>query len=183
MSFVSRGSLSLLAAVSLAVVLAAGCGKSAPPPQPPAPAPQVDPIHGHLLHPQPKLPTLKVWLGDQELTAEVATKPVEIATGMMYRTNLLENEGMLFAFPSAAPRSFYMRNCVIPLSAAYIDPEGVILEIVELRPGDEIGVLSRSNNIQYVLEVNLGWFERHNIKEGAAVRTERGSLRETFFRR
>ena len=145
--------------------------------------PEIDPLRGHLLHAQPKLPTLKVWLGDQELTTEIARAPVQIATGMMFRTNMPENSAMIFVFPDAQPRSFYMRNCVVPLSAAYISPDGTVLEIINLQPGEEHGVKSQSDNIQFVLEVPQGWFTRHNISPGAVVRTERGSLREMFFPR
>jgi uncharacterized membrane protein (UPF0127 family) len=108
---------------------------------------------------------------------------VEIATGMMFRTNMLENQAMLFVFPNAEPRSFYMLNCTVPLTAAYINPQGVIEEFAKLDPGNTNGVPSRSWNIQYVLELPQGWHERHNISTGAVVRTERGSLRETFFGR
>ncbi len=144
---------------------------------------QIDPLRGHLLHAQPKLPTVKVWLGSGEMVAEICRAPVEIATGMMFRTNMAENEAMLFVFPNAQPRNFYMRNCTVPLSAAYIEPNGNIAEIIDLQPGDEVGVQSKTSNIQFVLEVPQGWFTRHNIKTGAVIRTERGSLMETFFRR
>ena len=143
----------------------------------------IDPMRGHLLHAQPTLPTLKVWLGDQELITEIAREPVQIATGMMFRTNMPENTAMLFVFPDAQPRNFYMRNCVVPLSAAYIAPDGTIQEIIDLQPGDEVGVPSKSDNIQFVMEVPQGWFNRHNITPGAMVRTERGSLLGTFFPR
>lgn len=157
----------------------AGCRK----PAETRPASGIDPERGHLLHAQPKLPTVKVWLGDQELTAEVAREPVQIATGLMYRTHMPENTAMIFVFPDTQPRSFYMRNCVVPLSAAYISPDGKILEIVDLQPGDEAGVQSKSGNIQFVLEVPQGWFKRHNVSTGAVVRTERGTLRQTLFAR
>ena len=55
-------------------------------------------------------------------------------TGMMFRTNLAENAGMLFVLPMPQQASFWMKNCPLPLSAAYIDPEGVILEIHDLQP-------------------------------------------------
>lgn len=145
--------------------------------------PEIDPIRGHLNHAQPKLPTLKVWLGSEELIAEIARAPVQIATGMMFRTNMAENEAMLFVFSGPAPKNFYMRNCTVPLSAAYIEPDGTIAEIVDLQPGDESGVQSKTSNLQFVLEVPQGWFKRHNISTGAVIRTERGSLLETFFRR
>ncbi len=163
-----------------AAAVLAGCTKPA---EPPLPVPGIDPLRGHLLSAQPKLPTLKVWLGDQELIAEIARRPVEIATGMMFRTNMPENTAMIFVFPDAQPRSFYMRNCVVPLSAGYIAPDGTLLEIVDLQPGEERGVESKSGAVQFVLEVPQGWFQRHNITAGAIVRTERGSLPATFFPR
>ncbi len=165
--------------VLIALLPLAGCTKSDSAPSA-SPGPEIDPVRGHLLHAQPRLPTIRVWLGDQELIAEIARQPVEIATGMMFRTNMLENEAMLFVFPDAQPRSFYMRNCVVPLSAAYISPDGEILEIIQLQPHDETGVESKSNNVQFVLEVPQGWFKRHNVPVGAIVRTERGSLLESF---
>ena len=149
----------------------------------PAAKPEIDPVRGHLTHAQPRLPTLKVWLGREELVAEIATQPVQIATGMMFRTNMAENEAMLFVFDAPAPKNFYMRNCTVPLSAAYIEPDGTIAEIVDLQPGDEVGVQSKTGNLQFVLEVPQGWFSRHQVSTGTVVRTERGSLRETFFRR
>lgn len=145
--------------------------------------PQIDPKYGHLTHAQPKLPTIKVWLGSEEMIAEIAREQVQIATGMMYRTNMAENEAMIFVFPYPDQKSFYMRNCTVPLSAAYIEPTGTIAEIVDLQPHEETPVMSRSSNLQFVLEVPQGWFQRHNIHPGAVIRTERGSLQETFFRR
>lgn len=135
----------------------------------------------HLLHAQPKLPTLKVRVGSEEMVAEVCKTGVEIATGMMFRTKMAENEAMIFIFQDAAPRSFYMRNCLVPLSAAYIEPDGKIAEIVDLQLGDEVGVQSKTGNIQFVLEVPQGWFKRHSITNGTIIRTERGTLLETFF--
>lgn len=174
------GGCGLLAGLLVATLLTA-CGNSTN--NPPAAKPEIDPIRGHLTHAQPKLQTLKVWLGREELIAELALKPVEIATGMMFRTNMAENEAMLFVFNAPGPKNFYMRNCIVPLSAAYIQPDGTIAEIVDLRPGDEQGVQSQTSNLQFVLEVPQGWFQRHNVGTGAVVRTERGSLWETFFRR
>src|SRR5262245_9121969 len=107
---------------------------AAPPAAPAAAADDIDPVHKHLLHAQPKLPTIKVWLGDQVLETEVAARDVEIYTGMMFRTNMPENTAMLFVFATSDRRSFYMRNCFIPLSGAYISPAGEILEIIEMKP-------------------------------------------------
>ena len=176
MRFVEK-MLPLLAAAGLLV----GCGDSAT--SSPGPKPVIDPKYGHLTHAQPKLPTVKVWVGSEEMVAEIARELVQIATGMMYRTNMAENEAMIFVFPYPERKGFYMRNCVVPLSAAYIQPDGTIAEIVDLQPGEETPVESKSANIQFVLEVPQGWFGRHNVQPGMVIRTERGSLQETFFRR
>jgi len=185
MKFLKSFSFPLLAALMLAGCN--GCNKPATAAggvgaNPGSGAAEIDPLRGHLLHAQPKLPTVKIWLGAEELIAEIASEPVQIATGMMFRTNMPENTAMIFIFSNAAPRNFYMRNCTVPLSAAYIAPDGAILEIIKLNPGDETGVQSQSHNVQFVLEVPQGWFDRHNVRTGALVRTERGSLAETFLR-
>ena len=149
-------------------------------PNPPASVPLMFAPVQHLLHAQPKLPTIKVNMGSEEMIAEICREPVQIATGMMFRTKIAENEAMIFVFSNAEPRNFYMRNCLVPLSAAYIEPDGKIAEMIDLQPGDERGVQSRTSNIQFVLEVPQGWFKRHSITNGAVIRTERGSLMETL---
>ena len=168
--------------ILLLALVMVGCQKAATAPSTNT-ASEIDPHYGHLLHALPKLPTIKLWLGDQVLDTEIAARPLEIATGMMYRTNMPENTAMLFVFPDAAPRSFYMRNCFIDLSGAYMSPGGEILQLIEMKKHDETPINSRADNIQFVLEVPAGWFARHNIKPGAVALTERGSLRQTFFGR
>jgi uncharacterized protein len=71
----------------------------------------------------------------------------------------------------------------VPLSVAYIEPEGTIAEIHDLQPGNTNPVPSLSDNIRFALEMNQGWFSRHQITAGMVVRTERGSLADTFLRR
>ena len=95
---------------------------------------------------------------------------------------MAENESMLFDLEVPQRASFWMPNCPLPLSVAYINPEGVIDEIHDLKPYDTNLVYSVSKNIQFALETRQGWFERHGIKAGVALRTERGSLKETFSR-
>ncbi len=124
---------------------------------------------------------MKLWLGPKELAAEIARTETEIATGMMFREEMGENEAMLFVFAAPHRTSFYMKNTKVPLSCAYIDGEGTILEIYDLEPLDLKPRYSKSDRVRYVLEVPQGWFKRNNIGEGALVRTERGSLQETFF--
>lgn len=132
---------------------------------------------------QPRLHTMKIYLGPHELATEIAMRPLELQTGMMFRESMAETEGMLFVMGRPHQASFYMKNTKVPLSCAYIDSEGVIQEIYDMKPFDETSIVAKSNQIVYVLEVPQGWFERHQVKPGAVLRTERGSLQETFFGR
>jgi uncharacterized membrane protein (UPF0127 family) len=135
----------------------------------------------HLDHAQPKLPTVKLWIGPKAMLAEVARTPTQIATGMMFRKEMAADDGMIFVFAQPHRASFCMRNTIIPLSCAYIDSEGVILEIHDLKPKDETPVLASSDNVRYVLETNQGWFEKNQIKPGTVIATENGSLTQVFF--
>jgi len=73
-----------------------------------------------------------------------------------------------------------MMNTYVPLSAAYINPDGIILEIHKLEPRNTNSVVAASDQIRYVLETTQGWFDRHNVRTGMVVRTEHGSLQSTF---
>jgi uncharacterized membrane protein (UPF0127 family) len=105
-------------------------------------------------------------------------------TGMMFRTNVTDASAMLFVLPQPllAPGGFWMTNCPVSLSAAYIGPDGVIEEIHHLEKNDMVPVVATNDNIIYVLEVNDGWFARHNISPGTLIRTEKGSFPQTFYR-
>ena len=131
---------------------------------------------------QPKLPALKLWLGAQEITAELALTQQQIMAGMMFRKQMDEKEGMLFVFARPHRAAFFMRNTLLPLSCAYLDSEGAILEIRDMKPLDETPIEAATDRVQYVLEVKQGWFARNAVATGAVVRTERGSLKETFMR-
>ena len=126
---------------------------------------------------------MKLWLGAEEMVAELALTSEQVQTGMMFRTNMAENEAMLFVFPGSFRVSFWMKITVLPLSAAYVAPDGSIMEIHDLKPLDTNSVVAQSDNIQFVIETTQGWFERHNVSTGAVIRTERGSLMDTFVRK
>ncbi|MEQ2008133.1 MAG: DUF192 domain-containing protein [Limisphaerales bacterium] len=133
--------------------------------------------------PQPKLPTIKLWLGAHELATEIARTPTEHQVGMMWRTNMAEMEGMIFIFDAPDRRSFWMRNTLVPLDIAYIAPDGTLLEVHAAQPRNETPLPSDSDRVQFVLETRQGWFQRNNVKPGMVVRTEKGSLQDTFLRR
>ncbi len=130
--------------------------------------------------PLTNLYVLKLYLGAETLDAELALSIKEISTGLMYRKEMDENRGMLFVYPYVSDVAFYMKNTYIPLSVAYIDPEGVIQEIYDMEPLNEESVPSKSDNIRYILEVNQGWFARHGIEPGTLISSEKGDLPDLF---
>jgi uncharacterized membrane protein (UPF0127 family) len=130
--------------------------------------------------PQAKLPTIKLNVGGKTMISEIAADDRSRQMGMMFREKMGENDGMIFVFPFAFQASFWMRNTTVPLSAAYIDPRGVIVEIHKLEPLNEESVRATSDQIQYVLETPEGWFEKNDVKVGAVVSTEHGPLAEVL---
>ncbi len=163
---------------SLALTLLAGCGK-------PDPATTLNPLSVDDLLPkqaQPKLRTMKLYLGAETLAAELALSAQEEMTGMMFRTNIQETDAMLFVLPYPQRANFWMKNCPESISAAYITADGVIREIHHLEKNDTNGVVAARDDIRFVLETKEGWFARHNIATGTVIQAEQGSLADTFLR-
>ena len=111
----------------------------------------------------------KLHIGGHILTAELAVTPNEQMTGLMNRESLESNHGMLFVFPEPKQASFWMHNTSIPLDLAFLDADGVILEIIPLVPFEEKPVLSKSSKVSYALEVSRDWFASRNLKAGLKV--------------
>jgi uncharacterized membrane protein (UPF0127 family) len=168
---------SLFLPLLVAAAIAASCSKPSEAP----PLAVADP--GEPTQAQPKLQTMKIYVGTQEMVTELALTPDQQRTGMMFRTNMDENAGMLFPLPFTQRAAFWMKNCPLPLSAAYINPEGVIEELHEFHSFDTNSVIAVSDNIRFVLETSQGWFQKHHINPGVAIATERGPLMQTFFQR
>jgi uncharacterized membrane protein (UPF0127 family) len=170
--------------LALGTVFAGGCDNQATPENKP---PSNDNLQSTNTQPQlptqaqPKLPAIKIYLGAETLDAEQALTQREVMTGMMFRTNIQDTDAMLFVFPEPYQVSFWMKNCPESISAAYIDPAGVIREIHHLEKQDTNGVVAASGNIQFVLETSDGWFQRHHVSVGAVIRTEKGTLQQTYF--
>ena len=99
---------------------------------------------------------------------EIAATAAERQLGLMYRTEIAEDAGMLFLFPRVGQGGFWMRNTLIPLDIAYIGADLKVIDIKHGVPLDETP-LTPSAPYLYVLEVNGGWFERHGMGPGAVV--------------
>lgn len=163
--------------IPLAAVLA-GCSKSETD-QPVAPLSEQVQMPTQA---QPKLPTMKIYLGSEVMDAELALTAQEETTGMMFRTNIPEDDSMLFVLPYPTAASFWMTNCPVSESAAYISPDGVIEELHHFEKNDPIPVVATNQNIQFVLETADGWFARHNVNVGMVITTEKGTLAQTFLK-
>ena len=166
----------------LPLVLAAifaGCAKSSPPAA--GGAPSLDDLLPKQA--QPKLRTMKIYLGAETLAAELALTQEEEMTGMMFRTNILETDAMLFRLPVPQRASFWMKNCPESISAAYITADGVIQEIHHLEKNDTNSVVAARDDIQFVLETKEGWFTRHNISPGTVIQSGKGPLADVLLRR
>lgn len=170
-----RNGLALL----LTILVLAGCSKASPPA-----AVLATSINDVLpKQAQAKLTTMKLYLGAETLDAELALTEQQEMTGMMYRTNIQDTDAMIFVLPFTQQANFWMKNCPESISAAYITPDGIIAEIHHLEKNDTNGVVAATDNIRFVLETSDGWFARHNVATGMVIRTEKGSLAETFLQR
>ena len=100
-----------------------------------------------------------------EVEVEIADEEAERRRGLMERTELAENAGMLFIFDREQPLSFWMKNTLIPLSVAYMDEEGRIVDIQDMQPLDETPHPS-AEPAMYALEVNQSFFDECGVKIG-----------------
>jgi len=111
---------------------------------------------------------LRLNIAGTPLRVEIASDEEDISKGLMHRDELDANSGMLFMFPDSAERSFWMKNTNIPLSIAYIDDAGEILNIEDMEPHDLSGIPSRGP-ARCAIETNRGWFKDNGIRPGDAV--------------
>lgn len=114
------------------------------------------------------LPTTNLVIGTNKVVAEVATTPDERSTGLMNRFSLQPDHGMLFVFERTEPLAFWMKNTYIPLSVAFMDERGRILNIEDMAPQTETTHWS-TGPARYALEMRKGWFAERGVKAGDRV--------------
>jgi hypothetical protein len=115
------------------------------------------------------LPTVPLSINDHRITAEVAATPEQRSTGLMHRFSLRPDHGMIFVFERPERQSFWMMNTFIPLSIAFIAPDGRIINIDDMAPHDETSHWSRGPAL-YALEMRKGWFAERGIRAGDVVK-------------
>jgi uncharacterized protein len=115
-----------------------------------------------------QLPEIGLTINGHKLTAEVANIETARTQGLMHRRMLPEARGMLFVFPDVALHSMWMMNTYIPLSVAFLDTKGVIINIEDMEPHTR-DTHSAAKAAKYALEVNQGWFRKRGVRPGAKV--------------
>ena len=140
----------------LAALLIFACGPPGPKPAPAA-------------RPDSARETARLTISGHELDVEVVRTPADRIRGLMFRTELAPDSGMLFVFDSPAVRGFWMKNTLIPLSIAYFDTAGIIADLLHMAPLDTTTSYPSSRPVRYALETNQGWFQTHGIRPGDTV--------------
>ncbi len=118
---------------------------------------------------QASMPVVELTAGFHRIEAEVAADDAQRQRGLMQRRSMAAQQGMLFVFPQRNTHCMWMRNTYLPLSVAFIDEEGVIINIEDMQPQTEDNHCARAP-ARYALEMNLGWFAQRGIKAGSKLR-------------
>jgi uncharacterized membrane protein (UPF0127 family) len=123
---------------------------------------------GSALAQQSGLPTIKLNAGIHMIQAEVASTMATRAQGLMQRKAMAQGAGMLFLFDEPAVHCMWMKNTLIPLSVAFVDERGEIVNIADMQPLDETSHCA-SRPVRFALEMNQGWFKKRGIGPGARI--------------
>ncbi|MEY4883807.1 MAG: hypothetical protein RIS34_1661 [Pseudomonadota bacterium] len=115
--------------------------------------------------PQLDLPVTKLSAGMHLITTQLAMKPDQRQIGLMFRKDMPQHEGMLFVFEQPTVQCFWMKNTILPLTAAFVADDGTIVNLADMKPQTTESHCS-DKPVRYVLEMNQGWFARKNIKAG-----------------
>lgn len=115
--------------------------------------------------PQRDLPRVALSAGMYRIDAQVALTPGQRQIGLMYRSEMPQHEGMLFVFEEPAQQCFWMKNTLLPLTAAFVADDGSIVNLVDMKPQTTDSHCS-AKPVRFVLEMNQGWFAKKAIKAG-----------------
>ena len=114
------------------------------------------------------LQRVELTAGMHRIEAQVAAAPQERQIGLMSRREMPQHEGMLFVFEQPATQCFWMKNTLLPLTAAFVADDGSVVNLADMKPMSEDSHCS-AKPVRYVLEMNQGWFARRGIKAGARL--------------
>ena len=115
--------------------------------------------------PQLELPRVTLGAGMYRIDAQLATEPEQRQIGLMFRAEMPQHEGMLFVFEEPAVQCFWMKNTLLPLTAAFVADDGSIVNLADMQPRTTDSHCS-AKPVRFVLEMHQGWFARRAIKAG-----------------
>lgn len=118
--------------------------------------------------PQLNLQRIKLSAGMHVIEAQVALTAQERQIGLMQRKDMPQHEGMLFVFEQAGEQCFWMKNTLLPLTAAFVADDGTIVNTADMKPETTDSHCS-AKPVRYVLEMNKGWFAKKGIKPGTRL--------------
>ena len=118
--------------------------------------------------PQLNLPRIKLSAGMHQIDTQLATTPTERQIGLMNRPNMPTHEGMLFVFDEPTRQCFWMKNTLLPLTAAFVADDGTIVNLEDMKP-QTLDAHCSTKAVRYVLETNQGWFAKRGIKAGTKL--------------
>ena len=121
--------------------------------------------------PQTDLPRVKLSAGMHQIDAQVAHTPERRAIGLMHRKEMPQHEGMLFIFEQPSVQCFWMKNTLLPLTAAFVADDGHIVNLADMKPQTTDSHCS-DKPVRYVLEMHQGWFAKRGLKAGSQLRGE-----------
>lgn len=122
----------------------------------------------HAQEAQTNLQRVKLSAGMYQIDAQVAQTPRQREIGLMFRKEMPQTEGMVFVFEQPATQCFWMRNTLLPLTAAFVADDGRIVTLADMKPMTDDSHCSKEP-VRFVLEMNQGWFARKGIKEGSKL--------------
>lgn len=111
------------------------------------------------------LPAITLQAGMHNIRAAVAQTPEQRQTGLMYRREMAQHEGMLFVFEQASPQCFWMKNTPLPLSIAFVADDGTVVNILDMKP-QVLDSHCSTQPVRFALEMNQGWFAKRGVKPG-----------------
>ncbi len=118
--------------------------------------------------PQTTLPRIKLQAGMHQLDVQVAQTPEQRSVGLMFRAEMPTHEGMLFVFEQPTVQCFWMKNTLLPLTAAFVADDGTIVNLADMKPQTTDSHCS-TKPVRFVLEMNQGWFAKKGLKAGSRL--------------
>ena len=118
--------------------------------------------------PQTQLPRITLNAGMHLIQTQVAQDFDQRQTGLMWRKEMPQNEGMLFVFEQAGVQCFWRRNTILPLTAAFVADDGTIVNLEDMKPMSDDSHCSKKP-VRFVLEMNQGWFAKRGLKAGSKL--------------